>query len=160
LEKVRSILKNPKELQTSLENLINENTKLKQRTEQMENRILIGLRNELMQNVKVINGVNFVGEVLEVNSVEALKKLCYDLKNHLENYVVVLCANIEGKAAVAIGIDDRLVATKNLDAGKLIREQVAPIIKGGGGGQKNLATAGGTEAGNLPSVIESIKAIL
>jgi alanyl-tRNA synthetase len=52
------------------------------------------------------------------------------------------------------------VAAKNLDAGKIIKEQVAPLIKGGGGGQKNLATAGGQDAGNLQAVLDTVKSLL
>jgi hypothetical protein len=33
-------------------------------------------------------------------------------------------------------------------------------LKGGGGGQKTLATAGGQEAGNLKQVIEEVKKLL
>ena len=42
-----------------------------------------------------------------------LKKLCYDLKNNLHDYVAVLCANIGGKASVAIGISDTVVEARN-----------------------------------------------
>ena len=91
---------------------------------------------------------------------DALKKLCFDLKNHLHDHVVVLCANIDGKAYVAIGISDTVVAAKNLDAGKIIKEQVSLLIKGGGGGQKNLATAGGQDISNLKEVIEKVKGLL
>jgi alanyl-tRNA synthetase len=38
---------------------------------------------------------------------------------------------------VAIGIADTVAAARNLDAGKIIKEKIAPLIKGGGGGQKN-----------------------
>ena len=103
-------------------------------------------------------------------SADALKRLCYDIKIHFSSptgggregadYVAVLCANIGGKPAVAIGIADSVVAAKGLDAGKIVKEIIAPIIKGGGGGQKNLATAGGQEAGNLQLVIEKVKSIL
>ena len=55
---------------------------------------------------------------------------------------------------------DTVVAAKNLDAGKIIKEHVAPLIKGGGGGQKNLATAGGQDASNLKQVIEKVKSLL
>jgi alanyl-tRNA synthetase len=72
----------------------------------------------------------------------------------------VLCANIGGKPSVAVGIADTVVAARGLDAGKIIKEHVAPLIKGGGGGQKNLATAGGQDAGNLQQVIEKVKSIL
>jgi alanyl-tRNA synthetase len=47
-----------------------------------------------------------------------------------------------------------------LDAGKMIKEIVAPLIKGGGGGQKNLATAAGQDASNLEKVIEKVKGLL
>ena len=49
---------------------------------------------------------------------------------------------------------------KNLDAGKIIKEQVAPLIKGAGGGQKTLATAGGQDASNLQKVIDTVKNLL
>jgi len=78
----------------------------------------------------------------------------------LGDHLVVLCSNIDGKAFVAISISDNLVSSKNLDAGKLIKEQVAGLIKGGGGGQKNLATAGGQDASNLKQVIEKLRSLL
>ena len=52
------------------------------------------------------------------------------------------------------------MVAKNLDAAKIIKEQVAGLIKGGGGGQKNLATAGGQDISNLNQVILNIKALL
>jgi len=98
-----------------------------------------------------------VGDIVEVSAPDALKKLCFDLKNKLRDYVAVVAANIGGKPFVAIGIADTVVAARGLDAGKIIREQIAPLIKGGGGGQKNLATAGGSDASNLPQVLEAVK---
>jgi alanyl-tRNA synthetase len=74
--------------------------------------------------------------------------------------VVVLCANTGGKASVAISLSDTLVKDKNLDAGKLIKEFVAPLIKGGGGGQKTLATAGGQDAGQFDKIIQEISQMI
>jgi alanyl-tRNA synthetase len=75
----------------------------------------------------------------------------------LHDHVVVLCANVGGKAHVAISISDTVVAAKNLDASKMIKETVSGLIQGGGGGQKNLATAGGQNVGGLQNVINAIK---
>ncbi|HEV8273266.1 MAG TPA: DHHA1 domain-containing protein [Chitinophagaceae bacterium] len=47
-----------------------------------------------------------------------------------------------------------------MDAGKIIKQVVAPIIKGGGGGQKTLATAGGQDASNLQKVIDSVRGLI
>ena len=74
--------------------------------------------------------------------------------------MVVLCSNIDGKAFMAIGISDTVVVAKGLDAAKMIKEQVAALIKGGGGGQKNLATAGGQDISNFKQIIENIKGLL
>ncbi|MEI2740516.1 MAG: DHHA1 domain-containing protein [Chitinophagaceae bacterium] len=150
-------LKNPKDIQKAVENLQAENAELKKHLEAMEARQLVGIRNELLQKDEIINGVNFIGDIIEVGNAEALKKLCFDLKNHLRDHVAVLCVNLGGKPFVAVGISDTVVAAKGLDAGKIIKEHIAPLIKGGGGGQKTLATAGGQEAGNLKQVIEAVK---
>jgi alanyl-tRNA synthetase len=157
---ISGLLKNPKDISRSIENLQAENSSLKKHIEALEARQLVIIRNELLQKDEIINNVTFVGDIIEVSSADALKKLCFDLKNKLHDHVAVLCANIDGKPFVAIGISDTVVAAKNLDAGKIIKEHVAPLIKGGGGGQKNLATAGGLDVGNLKAVIEKVKSLL
>ena len=154
------VLKNPKDMQKAVENLQAENAELKKHLDSMEARQLVGIRNELLQKDEIINGVNFIGDIIEVSNPEALKKLCFDLKNHLRDHVAVLCVNIGGKPFVAVGISDTVVAAKNLDAGKIIKEHIAPLIKGGGGGQKTLATAGGQDSSNLKQVIEAVKKLL
>jgi alanyl-tRNA synthetase len=160
LEKIKEQFKNPKDVLKAVENILAENTGLKKQAEHYENRILVGIRNELLQKDEMINGISFIGDIVEVSNPEALKKICFDLKNNLNNYVVVLCANIGGKPFVAVSIDEKTVTAKNLDAGKIIKEHIAPLIKGGGGGQKTLATAGGQEAGDLKQVIEKVKGLL
>jgi alanyl-tRNA synthetase len=157
---IRTQLKNSKDILKSIENLQTENADVKKRVEGLEARQLVGIRNELLQKDEIINNVTFVGEIVEVSSSDNLKKLCADLKNHLHDHVIVLCSNIDGKAYVAIGIADTVVAAKNLDAMKIIKELVAPLIKGGGGGQKNLATAGGQNISHLKEVIEKVKELL
>lgn len=160
INSLREALKNPKDIQKAIENLQNENAELKKHVDSMEARQLVGIRNELLQKDEIINSINFIGDIVEVSNADALKKLCFDLKNHLRDHVAVLCANIGGKPYVAVGIADTVVAAKGLDAGKIIKEQVAPLIKGGGGGQKTLATAGGKDAGKLQHVIEEVKKLL
>lgn len=157
---IRDSLKNPKDILKSVENLSEENSGLKKHIENLEARQLVAIRNELIHKDELINQVNFIGDIVEVSSPDSLKKLCFDLKNHISNGVVVLCANIGGKPHVAVSIADNVVAAKNLDAGKIIKEQIAPVIKGGGGGQKNFATAGGSDASSLNQVIEKVKSLL
>ncbi|HRX93250.1 MAG TPA: DHHA1 domain-containing protein, partial [Chitinophagaceae bacterium] len=133
---------------------------LKKHVESLEARQLVGIRNELLQKDEIINGVNFIGDIVEVSNPDALKKLCYDLKNHLRDHLVVLCVNINGKPYVAVSMSDTVSKAKDLDAGKIIKEKVAPLIKGGGGGQKTFATAGGQDVSDLNKVITEVKGLL
>jgi alanyl-tRNA synthetase len=126
----------------------------------LEARQLVVIRNELMQKDEIINGINFIGDIIEVDNADALKRLCLDLKTNLRDYVAVLCANIGGKPFVAVAVADTVAKARNLDAGKIIKEHVAPLIKGGGGGQSTLATAGGQDAANLEKVIEKVRGLL
>ncbi len=160
LNAVREALKNPKDILKAIENLNAENAELKKQIESFEARQIQSLKNDLLQKVQTINGTSFIGEQVDVNNADALKKLCFELKSSLENYFVTIVANISGKASVAIIIDEPLAAEKGFDASKIIKQNIAPIIKGGGGGQKTLATAGGQDVNNLDKVIEAVKKLL
>ena len=160
LNAIRTFLKNPANIQKYIENLTSENSSLSKKLEGLEAKQLVGIRNELLQKSELINNMSFIGEIIEISSADALKKLCVDCKNQLQDHVVVLCANIDGKAFVALGISESVIASKKLDAAKLIREQVAGLIQGGGGGQATIATAGGQNISNLSKVIETIKSLL
>jgi alanyl-tRNA synthetase len=96
---------------------------------------------------------------VEISSADGLKKLCHDLRSRGENRLIVLTASIQGKASVAVGISEALVKSGGLNAGKIIKEVVAPLIKGGGGGQPGLATAGGQDITQLAAVIEAVRSI-
>lgn len=160
LSDVKATLKNPASLQKAIETLMTENNALGKRIESLEARQLVAVRNMLLQKDEIIGNVSFIGDIVEVPNADALKKLCFDIKNHLHDHLVVLCANIGGKANVAISISETVCTAKNLDAGKLIKQVVSPLIKGGGGGQKTLATAGGQDASTFDQVIAQVRATI
>ena len=130
-----------------------------ERIDKLEAKNIDAIKAELLEKIQAVNGINFIGEIVEVSNGDALKKICFSLKNELKNYVIVLAASVDGKAAVAV-MTDEIVASKNLDAQKIIKEHVAPFIKGGGGGQQTLATASGQDATKLTEIIETIKELL
>jgi len=160
IRSIREYLKNPADILKSVENIATENNELKKKIESLEAKQLNGLKNELLQKGSAVHDISFIGDQVEVNSADALKKLGFDLRTDLKKYVIVLTADISGKAAIVIMIDDQTAAAKNLDASKIIKEHIAPLIKGGGGGQKTLATAGGQDTGKLREAIEKVKSLL
>lgn len=160
LQQLREALKNPKDALKALEKLQEEKAQLEKHVDMLEARQLVAIRNEVLKKDEMIGDVAFIGDIVEVGSPDALKKLCADIKHHLSDHLIVLGANIGGKPFVAVGVDEKIMATKGLDANKIIKEQIAPLIKGGGGGQKTLATAGGQESGNLPAAIALVRSLL
>ena len=160
LRSIKDALKNPKEISKAIESLQSENADLKKKLDKLEAKNLAELKKELIHKKIQLDGISFIGEIVDVSNADALKKLCFDLKSELSNYIVVLAANIDGKPQVAILLDESVADARKLDAPKIIKEQVAPLIKGGGGGQKTLATAGGQDASNLKAVIEKVRSLI
>ena len=123
-----------------------------------------GLINSLLETYRsqftTINGVQFLGTRISLKSSDHLKKLAQLLGATQPNTLVVLVNEVDGKAAVAIAINESLSNEKNWQAPQIIKEKIAPLIKGGGGGQKTLATAGGQDATQLDKVIEAVKGML
>jgi alanyl-tRNA synthetase len=65
---------------------------------------------------------------------------------------VILAAQIEDKPQIAVILDEKLIESKNLNAGLIVRE-LAKEIQGGGGGQAFFATAGGKDLAGLERVV-------
>ena len=159
LKEIGEITKNNKDIKKGIYSLIEENTKLRKELEKLSGLQVNALKEQLKQDVEQINGINFIGKVLDLSSADALKNLAFDLKREQENLFFVAGAVVNEKPLLTIIISDNLVKERNLNAGNIIRE-IAKDIKGGGGGQPFYATAGGSDASGLQSAIEKAKAIL
>jgi alanyl-tRNA synthetase len=122
------------------------------------------LVNELFEKYSTafttVNDIQFLGVQLQLGSADHLKKLAQQLGTLHANSVVVLTSKVADKANVVLAISESLVNQKNWQAPQIIKEKIAPLIKGGGGGQKTIASAGGQDNTQLDKVIDVIKAML
>jgi len=165
LQEIGNLLKTKEPLK-AVEKIIQEKQELDKKIESLETKQLVVIKDTLVKERESFTLPNqatayFIGKEINVSNADHLKKICFDLKADLgENYLVVLCANIAGKAAVCILLSDSMVTEKGLEAPKMIKEIATPLIKGGGGGQKTLATAGGQDASNLGELIKQVKGLL
>lgn len=154
LQAVKDLLKNPKDTGKAVQQLQEETAMLRRQLEATENKVLSALAQDLAATKETVGKVSFVGKKIDVSHADALKKLCNDIKAN-GNTVVALGASLNGKAMIAIGVSDDLTAA--YDAGKLIKEVVSPLIKGGGGGSKALATAGGQNVAGIEEAIAAVR---
>jgi alanyl-tRNA synthetase len=160
LNAIKTQFKNPKDLVGAVQQLQDEKNALQKSMERMEAKMLVGIRNELIQQVEFVNGVNVISAIVEVSSPEALRKLTMDFKNELKDYLIILATNIGGKPSVAVMLDDKIATDKNIDAQGIIKNHISGIIQGGGGGQKLFAQAGGQDASNLEKVVAVAKGLV
>ncbi len=160
LSSVRAHFKNPKDLLKSMQDLQSETGSMRRKLESMEMKQAAHLKTELLGKIISVGKYSYLGEICDGIGPETLRKLAGELRTESPTLLLVLAVITEGKPFVVIGVGDGLASEKNLDASKLIRELVAPKIKGGGGGQKTLASAGGQDAGDLESILTSLKGLL
>jgi alanyl-tRNA synthetase len=159
LHALKELLKNPKDVVKSVEQLLEENVELRKKIEQSTLEKAQVVKQTLLSRVKERNGMKMIAEKIELPSADAIKNISFELKNQLNNALVCLGAEIEGKAHLSIIISDDLVKEKNLDASKLIRE-ISKEINGGGGGQAFYATAGGKNPAGINKALEKLDTLL
>jgi len=117
------------------------------------------IKEELLNEVKNINGVNVITKKLTAVDAATIKDLAFQLKAQIDNLYLVLGAEINGKPNLTIAISDNLATERKLHAGNIIRE-AAKEMQGGGGGQPFFATAGGANINGLDAAMEKALAVL
>ncbi len=149
---LKSLLKNQKDLVKAVENLLSQNKECQKKIEQLNELAIKQQKQEIVSKIKMLNGINILAsqENMEVN---VLKKLAHQIVSENENTLVVFTAINNNKPNICVGISKDLIENKGLNAGNIVRE-LAKEIQGGGGGQANLATAGGKNIEALPKVLD------
>ena len=156
IQQLKDLLKNPKDIVKSVEDLVAQNSLLKKEIEKSILEKSSGLKDELAQKVENINGINFIAQKVALPNADAVKNLAYQLKDIVSDLFLVLGADIEGKPSLTVMLSENLVKDKGLNAGNIVRE-LAKEIQGGGGGQPFYATAGGKDISGLERALAKAK---
>lgn len=159
LNEVKSLFKNPKNVVDSVKSLFDEIANLNKQIDEMTKEQAQAIKKHLKEQIQEINGVHFIGYKVGLNSAGAIKDLAFQMKNEIDNLVLVLGAEINQKANLSIMISESLVKDKGWNASQIIRE-AAKEIQGGGGGQPFYATAGGKNPEGIEAAIEKVKELI
>ena len=118
---------------------------------------------ELLSNPEKIDGsIKLVKGEIPGADMDMLKQLGYDsLEKSSANTVTVLGSKDEeeGKVYLMVAVTDDLIKEKGLKAGALVG-QLGRLVGGGGGGQPNLATAGGRQPEKLEEALLKVNEII
>lgn len=104
---------------------------------------------------ETVGGVNFAGQVVDGLDPKGLRGAVDDVKTRIGSGIVMIVAVNEGRASVAVGISDDLVASHN--AVDLLRIAVAELGGQGGGGRPDMAQGGGPDGGRAADAIAAVK---
>lgn len=158
LEDVKSILKNPQDTVKAVSSLQEENSELKKQVEQLLKDKAKHLKAELKQELETINGINVLAKEIDLDA-GSMKDLAFEIGGEVDNLFLVFGSNHNGKALLSCYISKNLVAEKDLNAGKIIRD-LGKHIQGGGGGQPFFATAGGKKPDGISAALQASKDII
>ncbi|MEQ8599560.1 MAG: alanine--tRNA ligase [Devosia sp.] len=108
---------------------------------------------------ETVNGVTFVGRVVEGVAAKDIKSVVDAEKKRVGSGVVVMVLKGEdGKGTVAIGVTEDL--TSRYAAGTLIKSATAALGGQGGGGRPDMAQGGGPDGSKADEAIAAIRALL
>ncbi len=155
---MKDLLNNAKEPVKALENLQDENAELKKQIEGLLKDKAKNIKGELKNELTEINGIQFLAKKIDLDA-SGIKDVCFELGSQFDNLFLLFGAENDGKAILSCYISKELVASKDLNAGTIVRE-LGKHIQGGGGGQPFFATAGGKNPAGIEAALEAAKSYL
>ena len=132
-----------------------QNSALQKQVTQLLKEKVKNIKAELLNQVVQLDGVNFLTKEINLDA-SGLKDLAFELGGEIDDLFILFGSKANNKALLTCYIDKKLVASKGLDAGKIVRE-LGTHIQGGGGGQPFFATAGGKKPEGIATALKQVK---
>ena len=147
----------PEDVPARIEALMAERKKLEKELSEAKKALALGGSGGGAAKAEEINGVKFIGGVLDGVSGKDLRAMLNDQLSAIGSGIVGFVAKDGGKVAVAVAVTDDLVGKHN--AATLVNAG-AGKVGGRGGGKPGMAQAGGTQPENADEALAAIKAAI
>ncbi len=147
----------PDDLLSAAEKLIQEEKRLRKELEALELKRALQSAGDLLGQAREVKGVRVLAARVQAPDRAAMRQMVDGLRGKLGTGVIVLGSALNGNVALVAAVSKDLTA--KLDAGKIVKEAAA-MVEGSGGGRKDLAEAGGKNAGKLDECMESVPSIV
>ena len=141
----------PSELVRKISQLMDELKAVRNENEKLKAQLAGNSVGDAAANALDIAGIKVLCIKADASDVNALRTLSDNLKDKLGDSVVVLGAEVDGKATLIASATEGAVK-RGAMAGNIIRE-IAPAIGGKGGGRPNMAQAGGTDVSGIETAL-------
>jgi alanyl-tRNA synthetase len=158
-ETAAALKSSPEEVPARVAGLIEERRRLERELAEAKKALALGGGSRAeAAGPERINGLNFIGQVLEGLDPKALRGLVDEAKQRVVSGVVALVAVNEGRATVAVGVTDDLTASRN--AVDLVRKAVEAVGGQGGGGRPDMAQGGGPDGSKAADSLAAVRGAL
>ena len=141
-------------LTDKIQGLLERQRELEKEIERLKGKLASAAGADLASQAEEVNGARVLVAALEGADRKALMDTADQLKNKLQQAVVLLAATEDDKVVLVAGVTKDL--TDRIKAGDLIRE-VAPKVGGKGGGRPDMAQGGGTDVSALPAALDAAR---
>ncbi len=158
LNKIKAELKNASDPVKAIGSLQHENVHLKKQVESLMRDKAKNLKSELQEELTEVNGISFLAKKVDIDA-GGIKDLAFQLGEKANNLFLLLASEQDGKAVLSCYISKELVAEKELNAGKVVKD-LGKYIQGGGGGQPFFATAGGKNPAGIQEALDKAKSFI
>lgn len=149
----------PSDLATRVAALVDERKKLERQLAEAKKQLAMGGgASGAPAGPETINGVNFIGRVVEGVGGKDLRGLIDEAKAQMGSGVAAFIGVNDGKAALAVGVTDDL--KDRFVAVDLVKAGAAAVGGKGGGGRPDFAQAGGPDGAKADDGLAAIRAAL
>jgi alanyl-tRNA synthetase len=158
LLQIRNSFKGAKDLPKSVNDLIVEVANMTKELDHIMRKEVANIKVELAKQIVLKAGVNFVASELDLDS-KSIKDLAFQMKSEHAPFLGVFASKKEGKVGISVAVSDDVIADRGLKAGNIIRD-LAKFIRGGGGGQPEFASAGGSYPEGIKKALSFAEGLL
>ena len=158
LYEIKDALGNAQDPVKAVANLQEENTELKKQIAALLKDKAKNLKGDLVKELQDIAGIQFLAKKIDLDAA-GIKDLSFEIGQNHDNLFLLFGTEQNGKALLSCYISKELVASKNLNAGTIVKA-LGKYIQGGGGGQPFFATAGGKKPEGIDQALEAVKGYL
>ncbi|MDR9407842.1 MAG: alanine--tRNA ligase [Balneolaceae bacterium] len=158
VESLKGLLGDQNDPKKSVQELLEEKKHLEKELKKLQHQKAAGRLDEILEHGQDINGIKLFTGKLDGGSMDRLKQSGYDALNKQEKESVIVLATVseeENKVYLLAAITEDLVS-KGMKAGDLV-SVLGRTVGGGGGGQPNLATAGGRFPEKISDAFQAAK---
>ncbi|MDD4779285.1 MAG: alanine--tRNA ligase [Tissierellia bacterium] len=146
------------ELLNKVNNLKKESKEKDKEIQRLNNELLKGSMDKILDQYEEINGIKFFTLKLKDKDANSLREIADKIKDKNNRTAILIASELNDKVLFVASVTKDLIDI-GIQAGNLVKE-AAKVAGGGGGGRPDFAQAGGKNLEKIDDAIEAAKKLL